>query len=94
MLTNSNFESNTQFLFWANVIFNIQGILQSCPTQILSCSDTTVFVSEQKRVYFSKTHFSCQQKHIFQIAKDVSKVSRSSNMHINVLHIQYNGTCF
>ena len=71
MLTNCGFQHNTQFLFWANFVFNIQGFLQSCPTQILSCPDTTVFSSEQKGVLFqqntifmpTKTQFSdCQRR--------------------------------
>ena len=71
MLTNCGFQRNTQFLFWANFVFIIQGFLQSCPTQMLSCSDTTVFSSEQKGVLFqqntifmpTKTQFSdCQRR--------------------------------
>ena len=45
------------------------------------------FHPSKKEFYFSKTQYSCQQKHNFQIAKDVYKVSLPSNMHIDRIWI-------
>ena len=45
------------------------------------------FHPSKKEFYFSKTQYSCQRKHNFQIAKDVYKVSLPSNMHIDRIWI-------
>ena len=87
------FDSKCYFEFWTlqfskqNAIFILSKCLfqttrqfQICPTQILFCSDTIIFIPANRSFHSSKTKFSSQQNAIFRLPKTVSKDCWPTNM--------------
>ena len=74
MLTNSNFESNMQFLLWANVIFNIHGICKVA--QHKCCLALTLqYLHPSTNDFISAKHiFYASKNTIFSLPKMYSKL--------------------